>query len=150
MARFNLVKIWFSKNILIEWTCSQFGKNVSYCLVIVLKVIKMMFHIGTKNIVGYKIKILQLSPNWTYLWPRCGVCEWDWASLCCAQIKCVPVDISWKLQMEYYRVVLMRWWRHKRRKYVSLIKSWNCRMIVFMIVLISCGVNTEKPIAITE
>ena len=55
MARFNLVKIGFSKNTLIEWTCIQVVKNVSYCLVIVLKVIKMMFHIGTKNIVGYKI-----------------------------------------------------------------------------------------------
>ena len=53
MARFNLVKIGFSKNTLIEWTCIQVVKNVSYCLVIVLKVIKMMFHIGTKNIVGY-------------------------------------------------------------------------------------------------
>ena len=147
MARFNLVKIWFSKNILIEWTCSQVGKNVSYCLVIVLKV---MFHIGTTIIVDYKIKILQLSPNWTYFWPRCGVCEWDWASLCFAQIKCVPVDISWKLQMEYYRDVLMRWSRHKRRKYLSLIKSWKWRMIVFMIVLISFCVMTEKQMAITE
>ena len=52
MARFNLVKIGFSKNTLIEWTCIQVVKNVSYCLVIVLKVIKMMFHIGTKNIVS--------------------------------------------------------------------------------------------------
>ena len=52
MARFNLVKIRFSKNTLIEWTCIQVVKNVSYCLVIVLKVIKIMFHIGTKNIVS--------------------------------------------------------------------------------------------------
>ena len=92
------------------------------------------------------IKILQLSPNWTYSWPRCSVCGWDWTSLCCAPIKCVPLDISWELHIEYCRVVLMRWWRHKRRKYVSLewIKSWNFRMIVFRIVLISCTVHDNE------
>ena len=66
MARFNLVKIRFSKNTLIEWTCIQVGKNVSLLSVYCLQSDKMMFHIGTKNIVGDNIKILQLSPIWTY------------------------------------------------------------------------------------
>ena len=74
MARFNLVKIGFSKNTLIEWTCIQVVKNVSYCLVIVLKVIKMMFHIGTKNIVSATSKFCnfhQIEPTQLMAGMRC-------------------------------------------------------------------------------
>ena len=46
------MKIRFYKNTIIKWRGIHFGQNVYYCLVIVLKVIKMMFHIGTKNIVS--------------------------------------------------------------------------------------------------
>ena len=52
MARFNLVKIRIYQNTIIKWRCIHFGQNVYYCLFIVLKVIKMMFHIGTKNIIS--------------------------------------------------------------------------------------------------
>ena len=110
-----------------EWTCIQVGKSLLsvYCLLSD----KMMFHIAywNKNYCWWQHQNLATFTNLSLLnlWPGCGVCEWDWTSLCCAPMKCVPLDILWELHIEYCRVVLMRWWRHKRRKYVSLkwIKS---------------------------
>ena len=117
-------------------------KMCLYCLFVVFKVIKWCFILEQKILLVTTSKSCnfhQFEPTQLMAGMRCV-----WVGL--NPIKCVPLDISWELHIEYCRVVLMRWWRHKRRKYVSLewIKSWNCRMIVFMIVLISCSVHDNE------